>query len=187
MCGLVSHTDRFYRKFIDKRGLEGEKEWGLWLKAPPRRAVNQSQSRWLREEGDATWEAKISGETNSQDFRSDNSSKGGKEIIVGSSYRKETNPESRGFNAEDSRAGFKTNSNVLYGLIEEENSGLKFDERKRRREDPNNIGVMDIDTGLNSSGPSETKNKEADISKTDLDASITSTSAELALQASRFQ
>lgn len=26
LCGLVSHTDRFCRKFIDKRGVEGEKE-----------------------------------------------------------------------------------------------------------------------------------------------------------------
>lgn len=25
LCGLVSHTDRFCRKFIDKRGIEGEK------------------------------------------------------------------------------------------------------------------------------------------------------------------
>lgn len=29
LCGLVSHTDHFCRKFIDKRGVEGDKEWGL--------------------------------------------------------------------------------------------------------------------------------------------------------------
>ncbi|XP_074363279.1 uncharacterized protein LOC141703746 [Apium graveolens] len=26
-CGLVSHTDRFYRRFIDRRGEKGMKDW----------------------------------------------------------------------------------------------------------------------------------------------------------------
>lgn len=38
-CGLVTHTERFCRRFIDKRGEEGIKEWGNWLKAPPRRTA----------------------------------------------------------------------------------------------------------------------------------------------------
>lgn len=53
-CGMVTHTERFCRRFIDRRGDELEKEWGLWLKAPPRRAANQGRSRWLRDENDAT-------------------------------------------------------------------------------------------------------------------------------------
>lgn len=66
---MVSHTDRFCRKFIDKKGVEGKKEWGLWLKAPPHRMATQSQSRWLREEGDATWEARIGRENNYHNSR----------------------------------------------------------------------------------------------------------------------
>lgn len=37
-CGLLSHTERFCRRFMDKR-TNGTKEWGSWLRAPPRRAA----------------------------------------------------------------------------------------------------------------------------------------------------
>lgn len=188
-CGMVTHTDRFCRKFIDKRGSEGDKEWGLWLKAPPRRAANQNQSRWLREEGDDRWEARIGGETNSQDFRGENHSTVGKEIIRGSNSRKGGNTESRIINFDNTLAGYKTNSNLLYGLHEDETSGLKLDEsNKRRREENSGSEIMDVDLGLVSTGPQVLKtNKEADISHSDLPASNSSVSAELAVQASRFQ
>lgn len=51
-CGLVTHTERFCRRSLDRRGEELSKKWGNWLKAPPRRAVGQAKSKWLREEGD---------------------------------------------------------------------------------------------------------------------------------------
>lgn len=63
-CGLVSHTDRFCRKFLDKRSEEVDREWGSWLREPPRRVAGQAKSKWLREEGDADWEAR-SGRNNS--------------------------------------------------------------------------------------------------------------------------
>lgn len=188
LCGLFSHTERFCRKFIDKRGIEGEKEWGLWLKAPPRRAANQNQSRWLREEGDDTWEDKFGGETTSQDCRSDNSSKGGKLIIRGSSSRKVVNTESRVIAKDVVLAGFKSNSNILYGLADEENIGLKIDERnKRRREDISGSKIMDVEMGLVHTGPLQLKNMDADISNGDLAASSTIVPAESALQASHLQ
>lgn len=81
-CGMVTHTNTFCRKFMDKRGLEGEKEWGLWLKAPPRRVANQSQSRWLMKEENDTWEASICRENKYQNCRREsNSKKKDKEII----------------------------------------------------------------------------------------------------------
>ena len=55
-CGLVSHTERFCRRTIDRRDGEGSQEWGAWLRAPPRRAAGQGTSKWIREEGDAKWE-----------------------------------------------------------------------------------------------------------------------------------
>lgn len=58
-CELVSHTDRFCRRFINRKGDEGIKEWGSWLRAPPRRLAGQERSKWLREENDAGWEARI--------------------------------------------------------------------------------------------------------------------------------
>lgn len=68
-CGLVTHTERLCRRNIDKRGNEGEREWGSWLRAPPRRAVAQNQSKWLRDEGDATWETRIGWESCYQNSR----------------------------------------------------------------------------------------------------------------------
>lgn len=67
-CGMVTSTYRFCRKFIDIREVEGDKEWGLWLKTTPRRGASHGQSRWLRHEGDATWETKIGGEKQYQYF-----------------------------------------------------------------------------------------------------------------------
>lgn len=68
-CGMVTHTDRFCRKNIDRRGEDIGKEWGSWLRAPPRRAANQNQSKWLRDEDDATWEARIGRENNHHNSR----------------------------------------------------------------------------------------------------------------------
>lgn len=182
LCGMVTHTERFCRRFIDKRGSEGEKEWGLWLKAPPRRTASQSQSRWLRDKGDATWEAKVGGETNFHDSRSDNHVNEGKQIIKESHYRRAVTPESRAITTGHNLAGFTTNSNLLYGLNEEENIGLKCNDRKRSRENPTTSGIRDTFMG-----PGNEHLSEADISKGDLSASITHTSAELAWQASRLQ
>lgn len=61
-CGLVSHTDRFCRSSTGM-GDEGvAKEWGSWLRAPPRRVAGQVQSKWVREENDDTWDSRIGGE-----------------------------------------------------------------------------------------------------------------------------
>lgn len=61
--GLVSHTDRFCRLSITEDDGKG-KDWGSWLRAPPRRVVGQTQSKWLRSENDDTWEERIGGDFN---------------------------------------------------------------------------------------------------------------------------
>ncbi|XP_017256434.1 uncharacterized protein LOC108225991 [Daucus carota subsp. sativus] len=43
VCGLVTHTERFCRRFMDKRGDEVAKEWGVWLEAPPRKVAGQGR------------------------------------------------------------------------------------------------------------------------------------------------
>lgn len=58
-CGLVSHTNHFCRRNIDRRDGEGSKEWGPWLRAPSQRGTCQSSSKWLWEEGDADCEERI--------------------------------------------------------------------------------------------------------------------------------
>lgn len=155
---------------------------------PPRRAASQSQSRWLRDEGDATWEAKIGGETNSHNSRSDKDANEGKQISKRSNSRRLVVTESRPNNSNNQLAGFTTNSNLLYGLHEEENIGLQFEERERRRENPIAPGVKDIIMGSTSDGPQAIEQHlEADISDGDLAASTTSGTAKLALQASRLK
>ncbi|KAL8105683.1 hypothetical protein AgCh_029471 [Apium graveolens] len=32
-----------------------KRDWGSWLRAPPRRAAGGSRSKWLREDGDENW------------------------------------------------------------------------------------------------------------------------------------
>lgn len=77
-CGMVTHTDRACRRFIDKRGDDLEKEWGIWLKAPQRRVAGQGQSKWLREEGDVSREERAGGGSSYRDKRGENSPKKGK-------------------------------------------------------------------------------------------------------------
>lgn len=55
-CGIMSHTERYCRKFLSRENDSEIKEWGSWLKAPLRRASGPVKSKWLREDGDADWE-----------------------------------------------------------------------------------------------------------------------------------
>lgn len=55
ICGMLSHTEHFCKKKLDAGSELVSKEWGHWLRAPPRRVVNGGKSRWLREEGDDDW------------------------------------------------------------------------------------------------------------------------------------
>lgn len=55
ICGLLSHTERFCTKKLDAGSMTTIKEWGIWLRAPPRRTAGGGRSKWLREEGDEDW------------------------------------------------------------------------------------------------------------------------------------
>lgn len=55
ICGLVTHTERFCRNKVETKGKEIVREWGTWLRAPPRRVAGMEKSRWLREERDEDW------------------------------------------------------------------------------------------------------------------------------------
>lgn len=133
------------------------------------------------------WAVKFAGEMNCHNFRGEKSSNAANQIIKENNSRDVVSSKSNALNADGQLAGFKTNSNILYGLNQEENIGLKIDEHKRRREDPMLKNIMDIDMGLMSTGPQVTEQPEAGVSNTYSTASIFSTSAELALQASRLQ
>lgn len=178
-CGMVSHTDKFCRNYDAAGSDEGVKEWGSWLRAPPRRVAGQSQSKWLLDENDDTWEDRIGKETNNLDNLGGNNLKKRKEI------RKESN--NRDLIVTETRAGIgKTNSlvhakiqgytiasNMLYRLNEDDNVGLQLEERKRRRSEVEEVGRMEIDMGQQTNG-SNTKQvtSETVISGEDLTTSI---------------
>ncbi|XP_074375304.1 uncharacterized protein LOC141717092 [Apium graveolens] len=195
-CGLVSHTDRFCRRFIDRRNVEGEKEWGVWLKTQPHRAAGKGHSKWLKEEDDATWEERIGRDQGYHIFRGgggDSSNRNrrimkeseSRELVV-KGLRDNSNKISSSNNT--NLEGFNTCSNLLYGLLEEDSIGPKNEGCKRRRGDPTSIGIMDVDGGLQLIGSQVTQNnEEAVISNGDLAASTITLSAKLAGQASRSQ
>lgn len=58
ICGLISHTERFCKKKLESTGGEVARDWGSWLRAPPRRAAGGIKSKWLRDEHDGDWRNK---------------------------------------------------------------------------------------------------------------------------------
>lgn len=86
-CGLTSHTDRFCRRYINRRDGKGTKEPGVWLRAPSRRGAGQSSSKWLRKKGDADWEMRIGRENSNQRFGGVNFERNDTGIIIRSELR----------------------------------------------------------------------------------------------------
>lgn len=65
ICGMLTHTERFCKKKFDASSENVNREWGSWLRAPPRRVAGAPKSKWLREDGDGDWNL-IYGKDNSQ-------------------------------------------------------------------------------------------------------------------------
>lgn len=59
VCGVVTHTERFCRTLFNNRDEGGNREWGSWLRAPVRRNNGQNGSKWLREDDDKDWLARM--------------------------------------------------------------------------------------------------------------------------------
>lgn len=191
-CGLVTHTERFCRRSIDRRGEPGTREWGNWLKAPPRMVAGGVKSKWLREEDDDSWELRIGRENRKAGFQENQNSNFetvGKERR---DIRDEIATKSVKTNlmvphiTNNEIVGFKASQNPLYGPEEDELDGLQLEERKRKRIGPDSLSTMDVDGNNILSGPNNTHNiTGAVISDSDLATPSSSLSAKLAKQASR--
>lgn len=194
-CGLVSHTERFCRRSLDKRGDEASKEWGNWLRAPPRRAAGQSKSKWLREEGDADWEERIGRDNSIPRFGGEVGNYGGKEICLRRDIRQPNfsiseNPVFSNVGAQANNfVGLNFNLEKVIGPEADELSGLNVEERKRRRGGPDSFETMDTEGRLQMvvSGKQVNTIIGASLSGLDCAAPSTSDSAQLARQASRPQ
>lgn len=191
-CGMITHTDRFCRNPVATEANGDVKEWGSWLKAPPRRTAGQAQSKWLREEGDDTWESRVGQDSNYQQNPGVNFSTANKEIRQVGDFR-DKNGRSSKFVSKGSSSlssanlkGFNTTSNMLFGLNEEESDTLQLEERKRRRGESGTLGQEFSDLGHDHIGPIENIFTEGTvISKIDLTVPKDLVMAELALQASQ--
>lgn len=131
--------------------------------------------------------------SNNQHFLWRNFSKKGKEIIEESNSRDLVSHDARmdviatkPLSATKNQ-GFNSTNNVLYGLNEDDCIGLQLENRKRRRA-INQVGLMDIEMGLDNSGLlTEDKTQGTVISGRDLTEPNTKVMAELVVQASRPQ
>lgn len=139
VCGLLSHTERFCPKKHGVGSKSVSKDWGSWLRAPPRRSAGGSRSKWLREEGDDSWGSKFGNDAGKERFsgfqnpdypRSDNNQPNkrnniiSKVVITGDKDYMEINS-----NLEKGNVFQK----LTNGPEEEELNGLKLEERKRQR------------------------------------------------------
>ncbi|XP_074356430.1 uncharacterized protein LOC141696143 [Apium graveolens] len=85
VCGLVTHTERFCENKLCMSSKDEARDWGLWLRAPARRASGQDQSKFLRDERDVDWVANHGNSKFNQQF----SGESGNQIMqVGSQGRK---------------------------------------------------------------------------------------------------
>lgn len=189
---MVTHTDRFCRKNISNEA-GGEKEWGHWLRAPPRRVAGQEQSRWIREEGDDTWEDRIGGNSNYQhDLGGIISNQKGKGIRKEGDSRElvaqkgKVGGNQSNFLSPATIQGYNTTSNMLYDFNAEESVGLQLEERKRRRGDLD-VGLIGHVSFQQESMQNKQHNQDSVISGGDLAGLQNNVLAELALQASQPQ
>lgn len=184
-CGSVSHTERFCRKFLDRKDEDGTKEWGSWLRAPPRRAAGQGRSKWLRDEGDIDWAAKVGKDNNYPVFSEEGGESSGVAVSKDRGFRDNVTelvviPDKAVSNNHIpiDKTGGKI-SNFSNGLDQEELNGLHVEDRKRRRSGLDLSEKLVTDEFYAQEG--------AVLSIMDSTATNTTVSPKLAEQASRFQ
>lgn len=193
LCMWISNPYRkgFCRKSIDNRGDGGAEDWGVWLLAPARRGIGQSGSKWLREEGDAEWTAKI-GRANSIPYVSDENQGRKDKVQSGrSNYRTDSGENQNKLIMinnrlyDGPRIGPSTYLDLSDRLGEDEDVGLEIEDKKRRRSGSTSRSTMDVEGVLQSTESKEgDKSKQVTVfSETDYTATENKNLAKLALQA----
>lgn len=155
ICGMLTHTERFCRKKLDSSLGEPSKDWGSWLRAPPRRGSGQGKSKWLREDGDDDWGNRKGKDNYYQQFSGEqstnivkvgdhgrDSSMAGKDVANFTGF---SNQLAGNLISKEKAATF---NNSLTGPDEEELIGLQVEDRKRRRNGPYENESMITDGGI---------------------------------------
>lgn len=150
-CGIMSRTERYCSKFLNKGTEEVQNEWGSWLRAQPRRSQGTVKSKWLRDDDDTNWEER-QGRSNVSEKLGINSLKiPWNQLSQGREIRHQLHggtKESYLLNEDNRITNFKGGndfSNKYVGPDEEELSGLHLVERKRLRGGPGIYEIMDTD------------------------------------------
>lgn len=179
LCGLLTHTERFCKKRLEKNVISEEREWGGWLRAPTRRGAVQGRSKWLRDEGTEEWGGNLGSDKDQGSQNSNAAQSGG-------SYRQERKvvEDISGFLNYDKKGVREGElegnvSKEIIGPDPNELDGLIVEERKRQRTGTNDN--MDLDKNFNTSKPG------SGLSSVDCTESSSHVLATLALQASHRQ
>lgn len=185
ISGLVSHTERFFRKSFGKKVDSTVKEWGAWLRAPPRKGASQGKSKWLREEGDTEWEWRFGTDNNHAIFSETEATKSG----IGLNKGSDSSGLVIGLGNNSVRPNFQIKNvdeverdlviNFTNGPDVDELSGLMLENRKRLRSGPNSNETIDTEGGL------AANSKESVLSGLDCAAPMNTDLAQLALQVSQ--
>lgn len=184
VCGLVSHTERYCGKKVGLNSNDEAREWGIWLRAPARRAGGNDRSKFLRDERDADWDVNYGNSKFNQHISGDS----GKQIMqINRQGRnsskalsvKEINQEA--INYRKDNLVLAANFKQQVGPSEEELIGLNIEESNKRRRGPEVNNYMEIEDGRKEA------NLETGLSNADCPASVTNELATLAKQASHLQ
>lgn len=194
-CGVMTHTERYCRRFLEKGNEEISKDWGSWLRAPSRRTAGPAKSKWLREEVDSRWEERVGRVNVDPKSQEGSNDKGGNHLITRNEVQMSI--QQPGIISHPTTMIIKTatnqelgaNSNSGYGREDDELIGLHLTDRKRMRGGPESYEVMDTAGGL-VTGPGNNKivtNSDNTLSGTDCVLSFNNDLAKLATQASQQQ
>lgn len=194
-CGLVSHTERFCRRNLCSGEGGASKDWGVWLRATPRRAAGHGSSKWLREEGNTEWVEKIERENRKARYTGDNYGNQNNEEVARRDFRDNVSKQLTTSGEKKDKYGMiniplnLSNSNVGIGPGEEELTGLNIEGRKRSRTGHETQNSMDTDGVLQLTGFTANNNAlfVANLSQKDCEAANQTNMAKLAGQASQLQ
>lgn len=189
VCGMITHTERFCRKNLGNRGESVVRDWGSWLRAPPRRVGMQGKSKWLREEDDLEWEARVGKDNCQEKIKEFDLQDKGKLVMVGRNSRDMMSDLggkqiSKVFsNSHDGPSQDKAGG---IGLDQEELDGLNIEARKRSRNEIGYTVLKETSVGLENMVNSDT-NMEATLSISDCVVSSSLVLAKPVMQASQFK
>lgn len=179
ICGLLSHTERFCQNKLETEEGSITREWGHWLRAPPRKMAGNSRSKWLRAEGEGDWGRQEVRDTH----RAENQGFQTRAATDGRSQRDKTHKKAdilgytNNYGTEMQLKEGNLNLNDSTGLDSDELYGLALEERKRQR----------VEAQLNKTQVhvSNVPNKDSILSHRDCIETSSNLEATLARQASR--